>query len=79
MEKWLQNALDYNESWLEFQMRQTKQPGCVFAVAYKGRVVFEKAYGSSNLSGRAIKAMTYVALQIVRSPIITRFSNNFAM
>ena len=25
MEKWLQNALDYNESWLEFQMRQTKR------------------------------------------------------
>ena len=50
MEKWLQNALDYNESWLEFQMRQTKQPGCVFAVAYKGRVVFEKAYGSSDIN-----------------------------
>ena len=50
MQKWLQNALDYNESWLEFQMRQTKQPGCVFAVAYKGRVVFEKAYGSSDIN-----------------------------
>ena len=25
-------------------MRQTRQPGCVFAVAHKGRVVFERAY-----------------------------------
>ena len=50
MEKWLQNALDYSESWLGFQMRQTKQPGCVFAAAYKGRVVFEKAYGYSDIN-----------------------------
>jgi D-alanyl-D-alanine carboxypeptidase len=29
-------------------MRQTRQPGCSFAVAYKGRVVFERAYGYAN-------------------------------
>ena len=49
MERWLQNAVDYTESWLEFQMRQTGQPGCSFAVAYKGRVVFEKAFGYANI------------------------------
>ena len=63
MEKWLQNALDYNESWLEFQMRQTKQPGCVFAVAYKGRVVFERAYGSSDInSGERPVSYTHLTL-----------------
>jgi len=47
--KWLQNALDYTGSWLELQMHQARQPGCVFSVAHKGRVVFEKAYGHANL------------------------------
>ena len=49
MRKWLQNALDYTGSWLELQMHQARQPGCVFSVAHKGRVVFEKAYGHANL------------------------------
>ena len=49
MEKWLQNAIEYSGSWLDFQMRQTRQPGCAFAVAHRGRVVFEKAYGHSNV------------------------------
>ena len=48
MQKWLKNAIDYSGDWLEFQMRQTRQPGCVFAVFHKGRVVFERAYGYSN-------------------------------
>ena len=52
MERWLQNAIDYSESWLDFQMRQTRQPGCSFAVAYKGRVKFEKAYGHANIQSR---------------------------
>ena len=29
-------------------MRLTRQPGCVFAAAHKGRMVFEKAYGYAN-------------------------------
>ena len=48
MQKWLKNAIDYSGDWLEFQMRQTRQPGCVFAVFHKGRVVFERAYGYAN-------------------------------
>lgn len=48
MRKWLEGAIDYADQWLEFQMRLTRQPGCVFAVAYKGRLVFEKAYGYAN-------------------------------
>ena len=48
MQKWLKNAIDYSGDWLELQMCQTRQPGCVFAVFHKGRVVFERAYGYAN-------------------------------
>ena len=36
MKTWLKEALDYIPRWLDFQMRQSEQPGCVIAVAYKG-------------------------------------------
>ena len=48
MPTWLKNALDYTGEWLDYQMRTTRQPGCSIAVAYKGRVVFERAYGYAN-------------------------------
>ena len=48
MQAWLRNALDYTGEWLDHQMRQTRQPGCVIAVAHKGRVVFERAYGHAD-------------------------------
>ncbi len=48
MQAWLKNALDYTGEWLDYQMRQTGQPGCVIAVAHKGRVVFERAYGHAD-------------------------------
>ena len=41
MAKWLENALGYADQWLGFQMRLTRQPGCVIAVAHKERLVFE--------------------------------------
>ena len=41
---WLKRALDYAGEWLDYRMRQIEQPGCVVAVAHKGRVVFERAY-----------------------------------
>ncbi len=44
----LQHALDYLPRWLEFQMRQSEQPGCVVAVAHRGQVVLEKALGYAN-------------------------------
>ncbi|MBM3586092.1 MAG: beta-lactamase family protein [Alphaproteobacteria bacterium] len=49
MRTWLKAAIDYADQWLECQMRLTRQPGCVFAVAHKGRLVFEKAYGHANV------------------------------
>ena len=48
MQAWLKNALEYTGEWLDHQMRLTGQPGCVLAVAHKGRVIFERAYGHAD-------------------------------
>jgi CubicO group peptidase (beta-lactamase class C family) len=48
MTKWLDAALDYIPRWLEFQMRQSELPGCVAAVAHKGKPVFEEAFGHAD-------------------------------
>ncbi|WP_119168522.1 serine hydrolase domain-containing protein [Algihabitans albus] len=47
---WLSAALDYLPQWLEFQMRATEQPGCSLAVAHKGEVIWEQAFGQADLS-----------------------------
>src|SRR5260370_37733329 len=49
MDKWLTAALDYIPNWLEFQMRQSEQPGCVIAIARHGRIVLERAFGHADL------------------------------
>jgi CubicO group peptidase (beta-lactamase class C family) len=49
MVKWLKPALDYIPQWLEFQMLQHEQPGCVIAVTHKGRIVLEEAFGHADL------------------------------
>src|SRR5690606_13653900 len=49
VEKWLGAALDYVPQWLEYQMRATEQPGCAVAIAERGRVVFETAFGFADL------------------------------
>ncbi len=48
MDAWLKAALDYIPQWLDYQMRQSEQPGCVIAVAHKGRLVLEQAFGHAD-------------------------------
>jgi len=48
MLKWLKPAIDYLPRWLEFQMRWHEQPGCVVALAHRGRIVLEAAFGHAD-------------------------------
>ena len=48
MDDWLKAALDYIPRWIEFQMRLTEQPGAVVALAWRGRVVLEQAFGLAD-------------------------------
>lgn len=50
MDLWLKAALDYIHSWLDFQMRASQQPGCIVAIAHRGKVVAEYAFGHANLA-----------------------------
>jgi CubicO group peptidase (beta-lactamase class C family) len=52
MDKWLEPALDYIPQWLEHQIRETEQPGCVIAIVHQGRVVLERAFGYADIVGR---------------------------
>jgi CubicO group peptidase (beta-lactamase class C family) len=49
MDKWLEAALDYIPDWLQHQIRVFEQPGCVIAIAHKGRIVLERAFGQADL------------------------------
>lgn len=52
---WQKAAADYIPKWLDYQMRQSEQPGCVIAVAHKGDVVLEQAFGHADTTtGRAL-------------------------
>ena len=50
MDAWLKAAVGYIPVWLDYQMRLSEQPGCALAIAHKGRVVLEKAFGVADLS-----------------------------
>jgi CubicO group peptidase (beta-lactamase class C family) len=49
MEPWLKPALDYIPRWIDFQMNAMQQPGCMLAIAHRGKIVLERAFGSANL------------------------------
>jgi D-alanyl-D-alanine carboxypeptidase len=51
--KWLGAAIDYIPRWLEFQVDETQQPGCAVAVAYRGRLVLEAAFGVADIDAGA--------------------------
>jgi D-alanyl-D-alanine carboxypeptidase len=48
MDDWLNPALDYIPQWLEYQMRESEQPGCVIAIVHQGNVVLERAFGHAS-------------------------------
>jgi CubicO group peptidase (beta-lactamase class C family) len=52
MEDWLEPALGYIPQWLEYQMRETEQPGCVLTLVHDGKVVLEQAFGHADIVGR---------------------------
>src|SRR4029077_12719622 len=49
MVPWLKAALGYIPQWLDHQMRLAEQPGTVLAIAEKGKLVFEQAFGKADL------------------------------
>ena len=48
MDRWLAAALEYLPRWLEFQMRQTEQPGLSLAVVHQGKPVLTAAFGHAD-------------------------------
>src|SRR6516165_8378181 len=52
MDTWLAPALDYIPQWLEYQLRDTEQPGCVIAIVHKGGLVLERAFGYADIVNR---------------------------
>ena len=54
MDDWLAPALDYIAQWLEYQMRESEQPGCVLALVHDGRVVFDRAFGHADIIDRVL-------------------------
>jgi CubicO group peptidase (beta-lactamase class C family) len=53
MEDWRASSLDYIPQWLEYQMRESEQPGCVLALVHNGNVVLERAFGHADIVRRA--------------------------
>ncbi|MCB2041764.1 MAG: beta-lactamase family protein [Rhodoferax sp.] len=49
-ERWLVGALDYIPRWIDWQMRQHRQPGCAIAIWHRGRPVLAQAFGHADLA-----------------------------
>jgi len=49
MDGWLRSAIDYINDWLEFQLTGSQQPGVIIAVAHRGEIASERAFGLANL------------------------------
>src|ERR1700754_929317 len=49
MDAWLRSAIDYIVDWLEFQLTGSQQPGVIIAIAHRGEIVAEQAFGLANL------------------------------
>jgi CubicO group peptidase (beta-lactamase class C family) len=49
MDPWLRGAADYIADWLEFQLTESQQPGVIIAIAHRGEIIAEHAFGVANL------------------------------
>lgn len=54
MDRWLSAALDYIPTWLDHQVTQWQQPGCLLAIVHRGKVVLEAAFGQADLGTGAV-------------------------
>jgi CubicO group peptidase (beta-lactamase class C family) len=52
MDNWLKPALYYIPQWLDYQMRELEQPGCVITIVRQGRVVLDQAFGYADIVER---------------------------
>ncbi len=50
MEDWLQRAVAYVPAWIDYQLRNPEQIGCLLAIVHEGDLVLEYAAGSANLA-----------------------------
>lgn len=60
MTDWVKPALDYVQSWLDFQVRQADLPGLQFAVRNHGELVAARAYGKPAASAGALLTNEHV-------------------
>jgi CubicO group peptidase (beta-lactamase class C family) len=49
MDAWLRPAIAYIGEWLDYQVTLAQQPGCIIAIAHRGEIVAEHAFGLANL------------------------------
>jgi len=49
MDAWLRFAIGYIADWLELQLTGSQQPGVIIAIAHRGKIVAEHAFGLADL------------------------------
>lgn len=49
MDAWLRSAADYISDWIEFQLTTSQQPGLSVAIAHRGEIIAEHAFGVADL------------------------------
>jgi CubicO group peptidase (beta-lactamase class C family) len=49
MDAWLRSAADYISDWIEFQLTTSQQPGVIVAIAHRGEIIAEHAFGVADL------------------------------
>src|ERR1700760_1709706 len=50
MEPWLRPAIAYIGDFIGFHPEATQQPGCIIAIAPRGEILAEHAFGVANLA-----------------------------